>query len=349
MPDSVFVHHILLQGTAAESKRIADSLITILKRAPGRFSELALEFSVDKNPNVEPGVIGWFNNVAFIPGMESVFEAPLNKPYVLETQYGLHVMKVSERTRLHKKVQLAVLVKEAIAGKETYQTIYSIANSLSTESNNIEEFNRVARQKNLYAVPAMGITEDAKTISGYEHMRELVRWAFDAKQGEISPVISVDNKYFFVAAVSDIHEKGTATLREKQSEIESILILEKKLERTYDQIQEELPGYTTLESWAEATGKTVSTLTGLAFGSSQQTDPKFIGVVSVAPEQVLCGPVKGEIGVYVFRVDERLDGAYYTENDALQYAAYLSNIQVQMVPLVLQESAKVEDYRARFF
>lgn len=349
LPDSVFVHHILLQGTAAESKRIADSLITILKRAPGRFSELALEFSVDKNPNVEPGVIGWFNNVAFIPGMESVFEAPLNKPYVLETQYGLHVMKVSERTRLHKKVQLAVLVKEAIAGKETYQTIYSIANSLSTESNNIEEFNRVARQKNLYAVPAMGITEDAKTISGYEHMRELVRWAFDAKQGEISPVISVDNKYFFVAAVSDIHEKGTATLREKQSEIESILILEKKLERTYDQIQEELPGYTTLESWAEATGKTVSTLTGLAFGSSQQTDPKFIGVVSVAPEQVLCGPVKGEIGVYVFRVDERLDGAYYTENDALQYAAYLSNIQVQMVPIVLQETAKVEDYRARFF
>ena len=64
---------------------------------------------------------------------------------------------------------------------------------------------------------------------------------------------------------------------------------------------------------------------------------------------MLLGPVKGEIGVYVFRVDERLDGAFYTENDARQFATYLSDIQVQMVPMVLQESAKVEDNRARFF
>jgi peptidyl-prolyl cis-trans isomerase D len=204
-------------------------------------------------------------------------------------------------------------------------------------------------QKNLYPVPAMGITEDAKTVSGYEHMRELVRWAFDAKHGEISPVISVDNKYFFVAAVTGVHDKGIATLQEKQAEIESVLTLEKKRERIYDQIKEELEGYTTLESWAEATGRTISTQAGLAFGSSQQTDPKFIGAVSVAAEQVMCGPVKGEIGIYVFQVDERLDGAYYTENDAFQYASYLSNIQIQMIPMVLQEGTKVEDYRAKFF
>ncbi|HHV03906.1 MAG: peptidylprolyl isomerase [Bacteroidales bacterium] len=349
LPDSVFVHHILLQNTAGESKKIADSLITILNLTPGRFAELALEFSADKNPNVDPGVIGWFNQNAYIPGMESVFEAPLNKPFILETQYGLHLVKVTERTRLHKKVQLAVLIKEAIAGKETYQTIYSSANNLSTESGNIEAFNRVAMQKNLYPVPAMGITEDAKTVSGYEHMRELVRWAFDAKHGEISPVISVDNKYFFVAAVTGVHDKGIATLQEKQAEIESVLTLEKKRERIYDQIKEELEGYTTLESWAEATGRTISTQAGLAFGSSQQTDPKFIGAVSVAAEQVMCGPVKGEIGIYVFQVDERLDGAYYTENDAFQYASYLSNIQIQMIPMVLQEGTKVEDYRAKFF
>ena len=61
------------------------------------------------------------------------------------------------------------------------------------------------------------------------------------------------------------------------------------------------------------------------------------------------GPFKGEIGVYVFRVDERLDGAYYTENDAKQNAAYLSGVQLQMVPFVLQEIAKVEDNRARFY
>lgn len=350
LPDSVYVHHILLQKTnKREATALADSLIAILNRTPGRFAELAQEFSADNNPNAGPGEIGWFYQNRIVPGMESVFDAPLNKPYTLETQYGLHIVKVSERTRLHKKVQLAVLVKEAVAGKDTYQAIYSMANSLSTESKDLEEFNRVAMQNNLMIIPAMNITQDAKTISGYEHMRELVRWAFDAKYGAVSPVISVDNKYFFVAALNGIHEQGTSTLQEKQAEIESILTLEKKQEKSYRQIREELAGHTSLESWAEATGRTISTQTGLAFGSTQQTDPKFVGAVTAATEQTMYGPFKGEIGVYVFRVDERLDGAYYTENDAKQNAAYLSGVQLQMVPFVLQEIAKVEDNRARFY
>ena len=118
---------------------------------------------------------------------------------------------------------------------------------MSTGSENIAAFNRIAAQNNWIAVPAMGVTQDAKTISGFEHMRELVRWAFDAKQGEVSPVITVDNEYFFVAAVAGIHEEGIATLEEKRAEIESILTLEKKKERIYNQIREELASHTTLE------------------------------------------------------------------------------------------------------
>lgn len=349
LPDSVFVHHILLQDAPDKVAALADSLLGILNRAPGRFQELALEFSADRNPNVEPGVIGWFSNNGMVPGMESVFEATPNKPYILETQYGLHIVKVSERTRLHKKVQLAVLVKEAVAGKETYQTIYSQANNLSTKSRNREEFDKEVIASNLFATPAMGIREDAKTVAGYPHMRELVRWAFEAKEGDVSPVISVDNKYFFVATVTGIHEKGTATLKEKQAEIEARLTQEKKQERLYSNIKEELVEYPSLESWSQATNRTISKQTGIAFGAPGQTDPRFAGAVAVAPEQQLCGPVVGEIGVYVFRVDERLDGAFYTENDALKMAYNLANFQIQMIPLVLQESAKVEDRRARFF
>ncbi|NLA15000.1 MAG: hypothetical protein GX877_00480 [Bacteroidales bacterium] len=348
LPDSVFVHHILIQDMPDRATALGDSLMNILNRAPGRFTELALEFSADRNPNTDPGVIGWFDHNV-IPGMESTFEATLNKPYLLETQYGLHIVKVTERTRLHKKVQLAVLVKEAVAGKETYQTIYSRANDLSSNSKNTEEFNRQLQTKSLYAIPAMGVPEDAKSISGYDHMRELVRWTFAASEGDVSPVISVDNKYFFVATVTGIHEKGTATLKEKQAEIEVQLTAEKKMERLYNQTKEELSRYTSLESWAEATGRTISVQTGVAFGSSAQTDAKFVGAVSAAPEQALSGPVKGEMGVYVFRVDERQDGAFYSESDAHMMNLAMANFQIQMVPVVLQESAKVDDRRAHFF
>ena len=348
LPDSVFVHHILIQDTPDRSQALADSLMGILNRAPGRFQELAMQFSADQNPNVEPGVIGWFDD-NYIPGMESTFEARLNRPYILETQYGLHIVKISERTRLHKKVQLAVLVKEAVAGKETYQTVYSQANNLSAKSKTTEEFNKIAMESYLYPMPAIGVREDAKTISGYEHMRELVRWAFDAKEGDVSPVISVDNKYFFVATLTGVHEKGIATLKEKQAEIEMLLVPEKKKERLYNEIQEELAQHATLESWAEATERNISTQTGIAFGSSGQTDLLFSGAVAAAEEQKLCGPIKGEMGIYVFRVEEREDGAFYTEDDAYRWAYTLAGYQTQMIPFVLQESAKVDDRRARFY
>ena len=52
LPDSVYVHHILLQKTnKREATALADSLIAILNRTPGRFAELAQEFSADNNPN----------------------------------------------------------------------------------------------------------------------------------------------------------------------------------------------------------------------------------------------------------------------------------------------------------
>ncbi len=350
LPDSVYVNHILIQRTSmVEANKVADSLLNVLAAAPQRFEELAAEFSADKNPNVGPGEIGWFVQKAFIPGMESVFEAPLNKPYLIETQYGVHIAKVTKRTEPQKKVQLAVLVKEAVAGKETYQTIYSQANTLATGSKDIQSFNEVAASNNWHPVPASGVAQSAKMISGYENMRELVRWAFDAKQGDVSQVISVENKYFFVAAVSGIHEEGVPTLAEKRAEIESLITMEKKMDKIYNQVKEELTAYNTLESWAEATQKTISTQNGLAFASTQQTDPKFAGAVTGAPDNTLCGPIKGEIGVYVFQVDERVDGAYYTEQDARQLATYMSNIQVQMVPSVLQQNAGVKDNRAKFF
>lgn len=350
MPDSVFVNHILIQrATEEEGMRVADSVVTLLNAKPERFAELATELSADRNTSVLPGEIGWFTQNYLIPGMESVFDAPINKPYVQNTQYGIHVVKVSQRTTPLKKVQLAVLVKEAVAGKETYQTIYSQANTLSTTSKNVTEFNDVASANNWYPVPARGIAEDAKTISGYENMREMTRWAFGAKYGEVSEVISVDNKYFFVACVTGIHEEGTATLSERRAEITQLVTLEKKKEKLYAQMQEEIKGYSDIAAWAEATGKNLSTQNGLAFGTVQQSDPTFVGAVCGAPEKQLCGPVKGEMGVYVFQVDERNDGAYYTEQDAATRKNYLSNIQIQMVNGVLQEAANVEDHRAKFF
>ena len=81
---------------------------------------------------------------------------------------------------------------------------------------------------------------------------------------------------------------------------------------------------------------------------AQQLDPKFIGAASVAPEGQICGPVAGNYGTYVFKVNSRETESFYTEDDAKQAALQKSNVNLQSIlGFMIQE--KVTDHRARFF
>ena len=106
-----------------------------------------------------------------------------------------------------------------------------------------------------------------------------------------------------------------------------------------------------MNSIAEKLGTTVSSQSGLAFSSmnSYGLDPKFIGAVASAKEGVISTPVAGSIGTYVFKVTGRDTGAFYTEDDAKNRDAQMSQYLSQMIIPVMMQDADVKDNRARFF
>ena len=120
------------------------------------------------------------------------------------------------------------------------------------------------------------------------------------------------------------------------------------LHKLHNMVQPVL-GY--MQAVAEALGTTVSTKDGVAFSSmnSQGLDPKFIGAASVAEEGKICGPVAGNIGVYVYKVTGRDTGAFFTEDDAKTRNAQMAQYASQMVVPTMMEDADVKDNRARFF
>ena len=75
----------------------------------------------------------------------------------------------------------------------------------------------------------------------------------------------------------------------------------------------------------------------------------FIGAASVAEDGKICGPVAGNIGVYVYKVTGRDTGAFFTEDDAKLRDAQMSQYASQMVVPVMMDDADVKDNRARFF
>lgn len=350
LPDSVYVRHILLQG---EDAALADSLVTVLKKGADKFANVAALYSADQNTNApERGDIGWMTQNYMIPGMESVMTAKTGEIYTLDTQYGTHIVEVTRKTAPIEKKQVAILEKSIIASKATYNDYYSKANVLATKAaGKYESFKNAVAEEGLYAHPVNRMLEGTDRLGSIDHTKEITRWAFDAKKGKVSNIITVNNNYFFVVAVKDIHKEGYATVAEVAPRIRNIIYAEKLGEKKAAEVAEKIEGLGSMSAIAEALGTTVSTKDNITFASltSQGLDPKFIGAVSVAEPGVISKPLAGNIGVYVYKVTGHDTGAFFTEDDAKARDSQMSQYSLQMLMPVMLDDADVKDNRARFF
>ena len=347
MPDSAFVKHILLQGENAA--QVADSLVNVLKKG-GNFANLAAAYSADQGSAAdgELGSIGWMTQTYMVPGFEDVFDAKVGVPYVLTTQYGTHVVLVSDKTKPVAKKQVAILEKTALASKETFNNYYSQANTFATlAGGTYEGYKKALDSTKVYSHPAT-ITEATAAYGAIDNAKEVTRWAFDNKPGKASNIITVDNNYFFVAALKEANKEGYASVQKVASQIYDLLYSQKVQEAARQEIAEKIAGASSIDEVAERLGVTVEHRDALSLGSSS-VEPALIGAIASAKEGELYGPVSGVMGTYVIRVANKEQGSFYSEADAknlaLQKAQYLS----QMIIPVMQEYDNVKDNRERFF
>ena len=282
------------------------------------------------------------------PGYEDVMTAKVNSTVTVNNL----VFNVLDRTVPVAKKRVAVLEKSAVASKETVNGYYAKANTLATKSaGKYENFQTACTEEGVYAHPVNNMLESADRLGAVDNTKEVTRWAFEAKTGDVSNIITVDNNYFIVAALKGIHKEGYASVNEVASQISNVLYSEKALEKKAAEVAEKIEGKGSMEAVAEALETTVSKKEGIAFSSltSQGLDPKFIGYASVAEDGKICGPVAGSLGVYVYKVTGRDTGAFFTEDDAKARDAQMAQYTTQMVVPVMMDDAEVKDNRARFF
>ncbi len=282
------------------------------------------------------------------PGYEAVMTVKKGNK---ATVNGL-TFQVLDATNGVAKKKVAVLEKTAVASKETVNGFYSQANTFATKTaGKYENFQKALEEEGVYAHPVNKMLESADRLGAIENTKEVTRWAFEAKKGQASNIITVDNNYFIIAALKGIHEEGYTPVAEVASMIENILYSEKAGEKKAAEVAEKINGLTDMEAVAAALNTTVSTKDGVAFSSltSQGLDPKFIGAASVAEDGKICGPLAGAIGVYVYKVTGRDTGAFFTEDDAKARDAQMTQYSTQMLVPVMMDDAEVKDNRARFF
>ena len=354
VPDSVYVKHILLQGTGAAKK--ADSLAAVASKAPARFAELVLNYSADQGSSADGqlGNIGWMTQSYMIPGFESVMTAQVGKPYVIRTQYGSHVVVVTKTTKPIAKKQVAILEKAVLASKETFNGFYNEANKFATIANGtLEGYLQAVDSLGVYSHKQNRVLESTSTFGSVDQAKEVTRWIFDdkTKKGKASGIITVNNTFFFVAAVKEVRKDGYADVKEVASQIQNTLYTQKRNAHKAAQVAEYLAANPSLEAVAENYGANVSERKDISFSpmSAGVVEPALLGAILKAELGEVCGPVQGQNAVYVFKATRREAGQFYTEQDAKNYAGQKAQYSSQMILPVMQEAANVVDNRARYY
>lgn len=350
VPDSVFVKGVLLQGVQTE---LADSLLNVLKTGKDNLGNVAAQYSAFNNPQGEPGEYGWMTKNTMFPGLESIFTARTGSFYTVETNYGVHIIEVTDRTAPVLKKKVAILEKEALPSGNTINEYYVQANELATKSDGkYENFKKTADEEGLAILTRNNLREGEENIGSInDRTKEVSKWAYEAREGKVSNVLNINNDYYIVAALKKVHKDGYTPVAEAASGIRSILYNQKLGEKKAAEVAFKIEGLGSMEAIAEALGTSVSTREGISFSSymNQGLDPKFIGAVSVAEEGVISAPLAGTIGVYVYKVTSHDTGASFTEDDVKNRAAQMAYYESQSLLPVMMQDADVEDNRARFF
>ena len=287
----------------------------------------------------------------WIPQMEGFEDLMTAAKGQTLTINGLEIKVVDTKDAVVKK-RVAILEKTAQPSDATRSACYAKANSVASKAGGkFEGFKKAVEEDGLYAHPYNKMPESANRLGSVEHTKEVTRWAFEAKVGQVSSIISIDNKYYVVAALKDARKEGYTPVEEVAARIKSVLLQDKLAEKKTAEVAQKIEGLTDLAAIAEVLGTTVSSKEGVTFASFTSTglDNKFIGAASVAEVGTLNGPLQGNTGVYVYTVTDRSEGAFFTEDDAANREQQMMYSSVQMLLPVMMDEAEVKDNTARFY
>lgn len=354
IPDSVYVRHILLRGP--DAGHIADSLLAELKKGQD-FSLCASTFSEDKQSAADgqTGNIGWMTQSGMVPGYESVLTAQVGVPYIQETDFGTSILEVTKRTAPIARKQVALMERAVNPSNETVNGFFNDATkfaSLAGES--YEGFRKAVDSMKIYAHPMDNVLESTSAYGAVDKAKELTRKVFEAKKGKCTPIVTLDNHYFIVAAVKDVHEEGTIPFNEIKEQISNVFYAQKYAAKEREEVSKLIAGKSGIEDIAKALGTEVTHVSDMSLTVEynpymQANEPALIGAATAVAAGKTGKPVSGMGGTYVVRVNSKGDKSFYTAEDVKQKAQQKAQMMLQGIAAVMMQNADVKDNRARFY
>lgn len=345
LPDSIGIRHIVLPYTETA---LADSLMTALKGG-ANFAEAATQYSVAQTA-ANGGEVGVMPFSAFTGEfVEALAGAKKGDIVKIASGDAIQLMQVYRADRPSKHVMVASITYPVEASSATRREAHNQAGTftVNAEKGSIEAFNEAASTAAVTPRTATLVQGD-RMIRGLEDSREVARWAYGAKEGDVSEIFTVGNDYV-IAILTEIDDEEYTNINQVAASIRQQLLRDKK----YDYITKQMTG-ATLEEIAEGFGSEVSDFSDVTYGAYYMAgpglEPRLIGAISTAEKDAVSTPVKGMSGVYVFQVTEVKDAATQTaEAEQVRAQAVQESMTAQYALQAVQQMAEIEDLRGKYF
>jgi peptidyl-prolyl cis-trans isomerase D len=356
IPDSVKARHILLKlDNPANKDKVMATADSIKKAIQGGadFAMMSSKYSTDEGAKAKGGDLGWFSSGMMVKEYnDACFEGKKGDMPIVQTQFGIHIIQIEDQGKSSRQVKVAMITRKVEASSKTYQTIYSKANEFAAKSSSAEAFDNAVKESKLNKLTESNIVENAKQVGPIENSRELVRWAFKSKVGEISKAFEFGNR-FAVAKLTDAREKGFSTLEQVKDQVTAEARRDKKAEM----LIEKLKKGTTVDAIASSVGQTVMTADNISFAAPNLgpagMEGNVVGHIMTMKSGQTSAPLKGQNGVYVVNIASQTEPQAPTAVDLKGDAARaLQGVQQRSqyeVFNALREKADITDSRAKFY
>lgn len=358
LPDSVQIRQIQVAGaTVEQSRQKADSIQKALAGG-ANFEEIAKRYA-------QTGEKTWFTSAyetatTISPEnrqyVEAVLNGEVNAVQNLALSQGNVILQVLDKRAVSSKTLAAVIKKPIEFSNDTRSAAFNKFSEYVAKGTTIDELEKNAAKYGYKVQSQNNIATTVHNVVGIRSTREALKWIFDAKAGDVSPLYECgNNDHFMVVALTNIHPQGYRSWDD--AEVKEMLKREVMKDKKAEQLMAKLKGVTNIAG-AQAKGAKVSALNQVTFSAPafvQETgsvEPALSGAISATQAGKFSkNPVKGESGVYMFQVVKKAQraGSKYDEAKMMQQCAQanLQHVGGFMQDLVLK--AQVVDKRYLFF
>lgn len=381
MPDSVHARHILLgfqMHHPDSAQALADSLHTLLKEGAD-FATLAQEYSEDPGSKNQGGDLDWFPAGMMVkPFNDACFLGEKGDIKVVTSQFGVHIIEILDQQGGQWHVDYAEYALKIEPGNYTFQQMYQRATEFAARVHKERPgwFKRMWGADKKYVVEAQaqfdaqveadtlqlrsadGLERAWPGVRGLEESREIVRWAFEAKPGEVSKVFELPDAYV-VAQLRSVEESkdGVSSYEAVRDEVEVAVRREKVVSLLRARVDSaQRAGATSVAQLADALGVRQGESAGVTSASyalgAEGYEPAVLGVALAMESGKVSKPVEGNGGIFVIettqgRLEQNLNG-----NKEGEYASYLQDMRMRMgygAYTALRQMSDVRDQRAKFY